>query len=64
MNLLRTIELFLRENGMAPTRFGREAVNDPRLVHDLREGRELRSKTQERVLAFIAQRKEGGSCGR
>lgn len=64
MNLLRAIELFLRENGMTPTRFGREAANDPRLVHDLRSGREPRPKTQERVLSFIAQRKEAESCGR
>ena len=28
-----------------PTRFGREAVSDPRFVFDLRNGRELREKT-------------------
>ncbi len=40
MHLLRFIEIFLKETGIAPTRFGRDAVRDPRLVHDLRRGRE------------------------
>ena len=38
--MLRTIEAFLRTTGMAPTRFGREAVRDPRIVLDMRNGRE------------------------
>ncbi len=29
--LLRKIDRFLKETGMPPTRFGREAVRDPRL---------------------------------
>lgn len=40
MHLLRSVERFLRQTGMAPTRFGRSAVRDPRLVFDLRNGRE------------------------
>ena len=32
MHLLRTIEIFLARTGMPPTRFGRNAVSDPRLV--------------------------------
>ena len=43
--LLRQIERYIRQSGMPPTRFGREAVNDPRFVHDLRLGREPRPKT-------------------
>jgi hypothetical protein len=53
MHLLRTIELHLRRTGMAPTRFGREAVRDPRLVHDMKRGREPGRAMTERVLAFI-----------
>lgn len=37
--LLMVIERYLRETGMAATTFGRAAVRDPRLVHDLRRGR-------------------------
>ena len=38
---------------MAPTRFGREAVGDPRLVTDLRNGRELRDTTAARISAWL-----------
>lgn len=53
MLLLPRIELHLQKRRMAPTRFGREAVNDPRFVFDLREGRELRSATARRVCAYL-----------
>ena len=39
---------------MPPTKFGRLAVRDPRLVHDLRNGREPRQSMIDRVEAFIA----------
>jgi len=45
MSILRKIESFLRDTGMAPTRFGRDAVRDPRLVFDIRNGREPRVRT-------------------
>lgn len=51
--LLPKIERFLRTNAMPPTRFGRLAVNDPRLVGDLRRGREPRRALAERVERFI-----------
>lgn len=50
---LSTIERFLRRTGMAATRFGREAVRDPRLVHDMRRGRELTDRTRRRVEHFM-----------
>ncbi len=63
MTLLRTIERFLREDGISASRFGREAVNDPRLVHDMRRGRELRLRTEKHVLAYMAsRRKENQPC--
>ncbi len=52
--LLRKVEIFLRRTGMPPTRFGRAAINDPRLVRDLRQGREPRRETTARIEAFIA----------
>lgn len=54
MHLGREIEGFLRRTGMPPTKFGRLAVNDPRFVLDVRMGREPRSHTTRRVIAFIA----------
>ena len=53
MNLLREVEKFLRRNDTAPTRFGRDVVGDPRFVLDLRNGRDPRPQTIERVLAYL-----------
>ena len=55
MQLLREVEKFLRVNETAPTRFGRDAVGDPRFVFDLRRGREPRPRTAKRVRAFLEQ---------
>jgi len=57
MNLLLEIDKFLRRTKMPPTRFGRLAVRDPRLVGDLRNGREPRTETVLKVRAFIAAQK-------
>jgi hypothetical protein len=54
--ILQDVEQFLRETQMTPTRFGREALGDPRLVGDLRRGRELRSPTARRVRDYIARK--------
>lgn len=54
MTLLREIERHLRASAMSATRFGRDALGDPRLVHDLRAGREPRPATVARIRAFIA----------
>ena len=51
--LLREVEKFLRQSDVAPTRFGREAVGDPRFVFDLRNGRDPRPTTIARVLAYL-----------
>lgn len=51
--LLTRIEKFLRDTGMPATRFGRLAVHDPRLVHDLRRGREPRPRMVARVEHFM-----------
>jgi hypothetical protein len=58
MPLLRRIERYLRETQTPATRFGREAVGDPRFVFDLRLGREPRLQTVRRVQAFLASRRE------
>lgn len=53
MHLLTEIEKHLRRTGEPPTRFGRRAVRDPRLVHDLRNGREPGWKMTMRVMAYL-----------
>jgi 2,4-dienoyl-CoA reductase-like NADH-dependent reductase (Old Yellow Enzyme family) len=60
MHLLRQVEVYLRRSGMAPTRFGREVVRDPRFVFDLRQGREPRAPTVRRVTDFLEQREGAG----
>jgi hypothetical protein len=65
MNLLWQIERHLKETGMAPTLFGRRAVRDPRLVHDLRRGRQAGPRMEQRVRAFIiSQKTETTTCDR
>ena len=53
MDLLRLIEGYLKASRMPETKFGRLAVNDPRLVGDLRRGREPGPDMIRRVHAFI-----------
>lgn len=52
-SLLQRIETFLRESAMPPSVFGRAAVHDPRLVSDLRGGREAGLEVQCRVEHFM-----------
>lgn len=51
--LIRAVEKFMRENGIPPTRFGRESVRDPRLVFDLRNGREPGQRIKRRIEHFM-----------
>jgi len=53
--LLLRIERYLRACKMAPTRFGRDAVGDPWLVQNMRDGRVLREKTAARIIAHLDQ---------
>ncbi len=51
--LLERIEKHLKARRMPPTRFGREAIGDPKFVFNLRDGREPRSATVKRVLDYL-----------
>jgi len=53
VHLLRNVEKFLKTSNIAPTRFGRDVVGDPRFVFDLRNGREPRAKTVARVMTYL-----------
>ncbi len=51
--LIRSIEKFLREHDMPPTKFGRLAAHDPRFVLDLRMGRIPREATETRTRQWM-----------
>ena len=53
MYLLRDVEKFLRSTKAPAARFGREVMGDPRFVFDLRNGREPRQRTIERIRKFL-----------
>jgi hypothetical protein len=53
MTVLPRIERFLHRTAMSPTMFGRRAVNDPRLVFDMRNGRQPRDRMIARIEAFL-----------
>ena len=49
---------FIEQTGMSATSFGLAATNNPKFVFDIKEGRECREATQEKVLTFINNYKE------
>lgn len=51
--LMSRIERHLRARRMSPTRFGREAVGDPNLISQLKDGRELRSATLQKIIDYL-----------
>ena len=55
------VAAFLKEMGEEtnPTRMGIEVSKDPALIHSLLQGREIRIKTAERIVAFIEQHRRG-----
>jgi hypothetical protein len=54
MHITRLIERFLREQGLPPTKFGRLAAGDPRLVLDMRMGREIRPEMESKLRHFMS----------
>lgn len=54
MSLLHAIEVCLKFTNVPPSRFGRDSVRDPRLVHDLRRGRQPGRRMEKRVRAHMA----------
>ena len=54
MSTLLRIDQYLRTTNMPPTKFGRLAVNDPRLVGDLKRGRHPGPAVVARIEAFMA----------
>jgi hypothetical protein len=56
--ILDRIDRYLRSSKSSPSRLGREAVGDPNFVMNLRDGRQPRQATLDRVLAFIERKEE------
>ena len=54
MHINYHVERFLRQTGLSPTKFGRIAVGDPRLVHDMRKGCEIGERMANRLRDFMA----------
>jgi hypothetical protein len=56
--ILDRIDRYLRSSKTSPSRLGRDAVGDPNFVMNLRDGRQPRQATLDRVLAFIERAEE------
>jgi hypothetical protein len=56
--ILDRIDHYLRRSKTTPSRLGRDAVGDPNFVTNLRDGRQPRQATLERVLAFLDRQEE------
>lgn len=52
--MVSAVEAFLDRTSMSPVTFGREAMNDPHFVRDLRKGRRVWPETDEKVRTFMA----------
>lgn len=44
------VEQFITDREMTPTQFGKKFAGDPLFVFQLREGREPRSQTRQRIV--------------
>jgi hypothetical protein len=64
MSLLRDIERHRQRSKQSPSRFGRDAARDPRLVFDLRRGRGVGPRVQRRIETYLANRLPGGEAGK
>jgi hypothetical protein len=65
--LLRRVEDHLKRFRMPPSRFGREAMGDPKFVFQLREGRTPRPQTALRVDRYLDAHgapADGAECSR
>jgi len=52
---LRLVNQHLRSTGQSATRFGMIVARDPRLVHDMRAGRQPRPPLDMRIRAYLAE---------
>ncbi|MGN6689793.1 MAG: hypothetical protein ACTHJU_02490 [Sphingopyxis sp.] len=62
--LVQRINAFLREADMPPSAFGRVVAHDPRLVFDLRNGREAGRSLTKRAEQFMRDWRKAYAAGR
>lgn len=53
MDIRREIQGYLKATGLPPTKFGRLAVRDPRLVGDMARGRTLGPAITARIRRYM-----------
>jgi len=53
MNIHTAIRKHLKDTGQPPSMFGKAAIGDTTLIKSLRNGRELRPKTEARIRTYI-----------
>jgi hypothetical protein len=53
-HLIAQIDAFLAEHGMSDSRFGQLALNDRHFVRQLRDKRDVRMSTVDKVQQFMA----------
>jgi hypothetical protein len=51
--LLNDIEAFIETHEMSPTQFGIAALRDKHFIRDLKNGRDIRLSTEQRVRRFM-----------
>lgn len=57
----QAIEAYITKTGVSPTRFGKDFAGDPLFVFQLRDGREPRTETRQRILSAISDALQGAS---
>lgn len=53
-SLLQSVERHLHRTGMSASRFGRNIAGDPRLVFDMRRGRQPKEPLQQRLMKEVS----------
>jgi homoserine dehydrogenase len=59
-NFLNEVERFLVDHDMPPTVFGQKSLADPNFVFDLREGRDVRFSTVDKIRSFMSSYEKKG----
>lgn len=54
MDIRRQVERFIKEKGVPPAQLGRWAARDPRLIFDMRNGRQIGAALEARLRDFMA----------
>ena len=53
-SLLQSVEKHLHQTGTSASRFGRDIAGDPRLVFDMRRGRQPKKPLQRRLMREVS----------